>query len=47
MKTPRDDPPPDRPVRTYTSLDQAYDHFNLMLFGSLLPPCLITMQGFR
>jgi hypothetical protein len=25
-------------------LDAAYDHFNTMLFGSLLPPCLITMQ---
>jgi hypothetical protein len=34
----------DRPVRTYASLDAAYDHFNLMLFGSGLPPCLITMQ---
>jgi hypothetical protein len=34
----------DRPVRTYASLDAAYDHFNLMLFGSLLSPCLITMQ---
>jgi predicted SprT family Zn-dependent metalloprotease len=44
MKTPRDDPPPDRPVRTYANLDAAYDHFNGMLFGSLLPPCLITMQ---
>jgi hypothetical protein len=44
MKTPRDDQAPDRPVRTYASLDAAYDHFNTMLFGSLLPPCLITMQ---
>jgi hypothetical protein len=34
----------DRPVWTYASLDAAYDHFNLMLFGSSLPPCLITMQ---
>lgn len=33
-----------KPGRTYTSLDDAYDHFNLQLFSSLLPPCLITMQ---
>lgn len=34
----------DKPARTYSSLDAAYDHFNLHLFRSLLPPCLITMQ---
>jgi predicted SprT family Zn-dependent metalloprotease len=33
-----------KPTRTYTSLDAAYDHFNRELFGSQLPPCLITMQ---
>jgi predicted SprT family Zn-dependent metalloprotease len=33
-----------KPTRTYSSLDAAYDHFNRELFGSQLPPCLITMQ---
>src|ERR1700679_1453731 len=32
------------PIRTYTSLDAAYSHFNRELFGGTLPPCLITMQ---
>src|ERR1700679_2307104 len=32
------------PIRTYTSLDAAYSHFNRELFGGRLPPCLITMQ---
>ena len=27
-----DRPEPVRPVRTYASLDAAYDHFNLMVF---------------
>src|SRR5262245_32979605 len=35
------------PIRTYTSLDAAYDHFNRALFGGALPPCLITMQRRR
>jgi hypothetical protein len=35
---------PVRPVRTYASLDAAYKHFNTMLFGGLLAPCLITLQ---
>jgi predicted SprT family Zn-dependent metalloprotease len=33
-----------RPVRTYASLDAAYEFFNRHLFGGELPPCLITMQ---
>ncbi len=28
----------------YAELQQAYDHFNLELFGNELPPCLITLQ---
>lgn len=31
-------------TQTYTSLATAYDFFNRELFGSGLPPCLITMQ---
>ncbi len=31
-------------TQTYTSLTTAYDFFNRELFGSDLPPCLITMQ---
>lgn len=38
---------PDRPTRTYSSLDAAYDHFNRELFGGQLPPCLLTMQRHR
>ncbi len=28
---------------TYNQLDQAYDHFNQVLFSGTLPPCLITL----
>lgn len=31
-------------TRAYSSLDSAYTHFNKTLFGSSLPPCLITLQ---
>jgi hypothetical protein len=30
--------------RTYNSLIEAYDYFNVHLFAGELPPCLITMQ---
>lgn len=28
----------------YSELQRAYDHFNVELFGGVLPPCLITLQ---
>lgn len=30
--------------QAYAELQQAYDHFNDLLFGGQLPPCLITLQ---
>ena len=30
--------------QAYAELQQAYDVFNMQLFGGELPPCLITMQ---
>ncbi len=35
---------PSPTTKTYKSLDDAYVFFNHRLFGSSLPPCLITMQ---
>lgn len=29
----------------YTALEQAYDHFNVRLFGGHLQPCLITLRS--
>lgn len=29
---------------TYEAFQQAYDYFNVELFGSALPPCMITLQ---
>ena len=31
----------------YAELQDAFSHFNLTLFGSTLPPCLITLQRER
>src|SRR5262249_45119737 len=33
--------------RAYDDLDAAYDYFNKQLFGSRLPPCLITVRPHR
>lgn len=32
---------------TYTGLEKAYDHFNVVLFNSTLPDCLLTLQRKR
>jgi hypothetical protein len=33
-----------RPNEEYDSFDQAFNYFNVELFGGELPPCLITLQ---
>lgn len=39
-----DKPATDPTTRAYTTLTEAYDHFNRVLFGKGLPQCLITWQ---
>jgi ribosomal protein S27AE len=36
-----------KPTREYESFQQAYDYYNVRLFGGALPDCLITLQRKR
>ena len=31
-------------AKTYAALNQAFDFFNVSLFGGALPACLVTLQ---